>query len=98
MVPETFTAVRCPSKTNCKWDKKKWYDAIDSNADETTIRERINREKLSPGFTHVHDSRYLLRYCLSTFYSWKMLTIPQTRSYRIRLHYAQNHSRSILGE
>ena len=98
IMPETFTAVRCPSKTNCKWDKKKWYDAIDSSVDETTIRERINREKLSPGFTHVHDSRYLLRYCSSTFYLWPILTISQTRSYRIRFHHAQNHSRSVLGE
>jgi mannosyl-oligosaccharide alpha-1,2-mannosidase len=66
---ETFTAARCPSKTNCKWDTKKWYDAIDDRVDEATMRERIDREKLSPGFTHVHDARYLLRYCLFAFYS-----------------------------
>jgi mannosyl-oligosaccharide alpha-1,2-mannosidase len=62
IMPETFTAVPCENRKSCKWDREKWYHAIDPMADESTIRERIVMSKLSPGFSHVQDGRYLLRY------------------------------------
>ena len=64
IMPETFTAVPCENRTSCKWDRAKWYQAIDKIADEETIRERIVQNKLSPGFVHIQDARYLLRYVL----------------------------------
>jgi mannosyl-oligosaccharide alpha-1,2-mannosidase len=62
IMPETFTAVPCLNRTSCAWDEKAWYNAIDPNADEETIRQRINAMQLSPGFVHIQDKRYLLRY------------------------------------
>jgi len=61
IMPETFTAVPCENRTSCTWDKQKWYKAIDSRIDESEIRERIVMNKLSPGFVHIQDGRYLLR-------------------------------------
>ncbi|KUJ17573.1 putative endoplasmic reticulum mannosyl-oligosaccharide 1,2-alpha-mannosidase [Mollisia scopiformis] len=61
IMPETLTAVACENKTSCKWDTKKWYNAIDRYAEEEIIRERIMTNKLSPGFASVQDARYLLR-------------------------------------
>jgi mannosyl-oligosaccharide alpha-1,2-mannosidase len=61
IMPETFTTVPCENRTSCKWDKQKWYKAIDAMADESEIRERIVLNKLSPGFVHIQDQRYLLR-------------------------------------
>jgi len=62
IMPETLTTVPCENRTSCKWDTKKWYRAVDSIADEEGIRELIVMNKLSPGFAHVQDARYLLRY------------------------------------
>ena len=62
IMPETFTAVPCENRTSCKWDKQKWYRLIHPTADESEIREMIKTNNLSPGFVHVQDKRYLLRY------------------------------------
>lgn len=62
IMPETFTAIPCKNRTSCKWDKEQWYKAIDAIADESEIRERIVMNKLSPGFVHIQDGRYLLRH------------------------------------
>lgn len=64
IMPETFTAVPCEDRKHCPWNIKKWFDAIDPNADEDQIRELIKKKKLSPGFVHITDGRYLLRYVL----------------------------------
>ncbi|TVY43218.1 Endoplasmic reticulum mannosyl-oligosaccharide 1,2-alpha-mannosidase [Lachnellula subtilissima] len=61
IMPETFTAVPCEDKKNCPWSSKKWFEAIDPDADDATIRARIKEKKLSPGFVHITDGRYLLR-------------------------------------
>ena len=109
IMPETFTAVPCESKTTCKWNQQAWMNAIDPNADEATIRERVASKRLAPGFTGIQDERYLLRYLqLFPSHKWNslsrvtfptddVLTMNQARSNRIRLHHAQNNSRSILG-
>jgi mannosyl-oligosaccharide alpha-1,2-mannosidase len=62
IMPESFRAVPCASRMNCTWDEKKWYNDIDAISDAETVRERINAQQLSPGFTMVNDKRYLLRY------------------------------------
>jgi mannosyl-oligosaccharide alpha-1,2-mannosidase len=62
IMPETLTAVKCEDRNSCKWDTKKWYNAIDRYAEEDIIRERIVNNKLSPGFASIQDARYLLRY------------------------------------
>jgi mannosyl-oligosaccharide alpha-1,2-mannosidase len=61
IMPETFTAVPCASKLDCPWDESAWYSAIDSSADVDTVRQKINSDRLSPGFAMAHDRRYLLR-------------------------------------
>ena len=62
IMPETFTAVPCEDRKHCPWSSKKWFEAIDPDADDATIRARIKEKKLSPGFVHITDGRYLLRY------------------------------------
>lgn len=62
IMPETLTAVPCANRTSCKWDTKKWYHAVNSVGDDATNKDTINSAKLSPGFSHVQDSRYLLRF------------------------------------
>jgi mannosyl-oligosaccharide alpha-1,2-mannosidase len=61
IMPETFTAIPCENRTSCKWNTQKWYKGIDAMAGESEIRERIVLNKLSPGFAHIQDGRYLLR-------------------------------------
>ncbi|KAH7371899.1 putative class I alpha-mannosidase [Cadophora sp. MPI-SDFR-AT-0126] len=61
IMPETFTAVPCANRTSCAWDSQKWFKAVDPNAEEALTRQRIEVEKLSPGFANVRDARYLLR-------------------------------------
>ena len=67
IMPETFTAVPCEDRTNCPWSSKKWFQAIDPDADDESIRAKIKQKKLSPGFVHITDGRYLLRYVFPTF-------------------------------
>lgn len=62
IMPETFTAVPCEDRTVCPWDSKKWFKAIDTEADDDAIRDRIKQYKLAPGFVKITDGRYLLRY------------------------------------
>ncbi len=73
IMPESFRAVPCQNATSCKWDMKKWYKAIDANADDEIIREKISQRNLSPGFASVHDSRYLLRYLRLWVYEFVLL-------------------------
>lgn len=61
IMPETFSAVPCHNKHECPWDEKAWFKAVDPTADEITVRQKINDERLSPGFAQAHDRRYLLR-------------------------------------
>jgi mannosyl-oligosaccharide alpha-1,2-mannosidase len=61
IMPEAFTAIPCENRTSCKWDKQEWYKAINAEANESEIRETIVMNKLSPGFVHIQDGRYLLR-------------------------------------
>lgn len=62
IMPETFTAVPCTSKTECPWDEERWYKAVDPDSDKETVRQRINTDRLTPGFAMAHDRRYLLRF------------------------------------
>jgi mannosyl-oligosaccharide alpha-1,2-mannosidase len=63
IMPETFTAVDCGNHTACTWDKEKWHHAINPfPSDDTSLIQEIQSQKLSPGFAHVGDARYLLRY------------------------------------
>lgn len=62
IMPETFTAVPCANRTSCTWDSQKWLKAVDPYAEEALTRQRIEVERLSPGFANVRDARYLLRY------------------------------------
>jgi mannosyl-oligosaccharide alpha-1,2-mannosidase len=62
IMPETFTAVPCVNKTECHWDERLWYEAVNPSADEESVRSKINNERLSPGFAKAHDRRYLLRF------------------------------------
>ncbi|CZT43173.1 related to class I alpha-mannosidase [Rhynchosporium secalis] len=62
IMPETLTAVPCENRSSCTWDSQKWLKAVDPNAeDEAVTRQKIEADKLSPGFAHVRDARYLLR-------------------------------------
>ncbi|KAL3420004.1 Endoplasmic reticulum mannosyl-oligosaccharide 1,2-alpha-mannosidase 1 [Phlyctema vagabunda] len=61
IMPETFTAVACEDRTKCPWDEKKWWNAVDPQAEENEIHYRIRDQHLSPGFVYVNDKRYLLR-------------------------------------
>ncbi|KAL5315656.1 hypothetical protein ACEPPN_016526 [Leptodophora sp. 'Broadleaf-Isolate-01'] len=61
IMPETFTAVPCANRTSCTWDSQKWLKAVDPYAEEALTRQRIEVERLSPGFANVRDARYLLR-------------------------------------
>jgi mannosyl-oligosaccharide alpha-1,2-mannosidase len=80
IMPETFTAVPCKSKTKCPWDTQKWLDAIDSSADEAAIRYKVGYEKLVPGMTGIQDARYLLRYVLWTLPSLLLFQTSSTHS------------------
>jgi mannosyl-oligosaccharide alpha-1,2-mannosidase len=62
IMPETFTAVPCTSKTDCPWDEELWYKAVDPYSDKETVRLKINTDRLTPGFAMAHDRRYLLRF------------------------------------
>lgn len=66
IMPETFTAVKCANRSSCAWNEKAWWNAIDPNADEEEIRQKIRDERLSPGFVGIQDERYLLRLKLSS--------------------------------
>ncbi|KAH7323812.1 putative class I alpha-mannosidase [Rhexocercosporidium sp. MPI-PUGE-AT-0058] len=57
IMPETFTAVPCANRTTCTWDSQKWFNAVDSNGDEALTRQRIETERLAPGFANVRDAR-----------------------------------------
>ncbi|TVY62810.1 putative mannosyl-oligosaccharide alpha-1,2-mannosidase 1B [Lachnellula suecica] len=61
IMPETFKAVPCEDRNACPWDSKKWFKAIDANANDEVIRDWIKHYKLSPGFAQISDGRYLLR-------------------------------------
>jgi Glycosyl hydrolase family 47 len=107
IMPETFTAVPCEDRTHCPWDSKKWFHVIDPDADEDVIRDRIKMKKLSPGFVHITDGRYLLRYVFPAFSYFKNgnplspSKFPtnqpqQTRSHRIRLHPLPHNRQHLL--
>lgn len=60
-MPETFTAVNCGDKATCKWDAEKWHKSVNDWADKATTTQQINSQRLSPGFAHIGDARFLLR-------------------------------------
>lgn len=81
IMPETFTAVPCKNRTSCTWDTQAWHKAV-FDGEEATAKERIEANKLSPGFASVQDARYLLRYAIqhSFRYTTNFLTDPRLSS------------------
>ena len=61
IMPETFTALACTNRTACPWDENTWRQAIAPASSDQEARNKINQERLPPGFTHIQDRRYLLR-------------------------------------
>ncbi|KAI9669567.1 MAG: hypothetical protein M1817_004610 [Caeruleum heppii] len=73
IMPEIFFAVPCESNANssCKWDERKWYDAVSKrhgNLEDTLAATREDRAKhviktsrLPEGFVAITDRRYILR-------------------------------------
>lgn len=61
IMPESFRAVPCESREVCKWDENLWFKAINAQQEPDVIKQQIKARQLSPGFSHIHDKRYLLR-------------------------------------
>jgi mannosyl-oligosaccharide alpha-1,2-mannosidase len=61
IMPETFSALACTSRTECPWNETKWWEAVAPGSSEEEVHLRINQDRLPPGFTHIQDRRYLLR-------------------------------------
>ena len=64
IMPETFAAAPCASKSACPWSESAWYAAVLKqlgNLYELSMEELIEKYNLSPGFTQIIDGRYLLR-------------------------------------
>lgn len=74
IMPETFTAVACSNTTSCPWNEKKWLEAVILGGSEHDAKIKINQDRLPPGFAHIQDRRYLLRYMQWFFYPSRLLT------------------------
>jgi len=68
IMPETFYMVPCESLTQCKWEEKKWVQAVlelASTSDEKLSADKaeaiIEQKRLPKGFTAIPDTRYHLR-------------------------------------
>ncbi|KAK0636047.1 glycoside hydrolase family 47 protein [Bombardia bombarda] len=68
IMPETFYMLPCESAEHCPWDESKWRQGVariaglDSNkAAPAKIEALIARKRLPKGFTHIPDTRYILR-------------------------------------
>ena len=75
IMPESFSMVACDMNSECNWDEKKWRQgvrkhiewsdenkAMFKNMTETQIVDwQIKTKHLKPGFSDIHDRRYLLR-------------------------------------
>lgn len=68
IMPEVFHMVRCEDPTSCKWDERKWHEAIASFSPQNgesppmdRIEQIIKDNRLPPGFSDISDRRYILR-------------------------------------
>jgi mannosyl-oligosaccharide alpha-1,2-mannosidase len=61
IMPETFTTLACTNRTDCPWDEKTWWQATAPARSDQEARNKINQERLPPGFTGIQDRRFLLR-------------------------------------
>ena len=76
IMPEVFTMLPCEMNSDCKWDEKKWKQAVvksadqnqnedesanDSSSDEEKYTQTMKPRRLSPGFLNIQDRRYILR-------------------------------------
>ncbi|KAK0619160.1 glycoside hydrolase [Immersiella caudata] len=68
IMPETFYVVPCESILECKWDEKKWVQAVmelgSSGEDKLSFekaKQLIDYKRLPKGFTAIPDTRYHLR-------------------------------------
>jgi mannosyl-oligosaccharide alpha-1,2-mannosidase len=68
IMPETFYVVPCESILGCKWDEKKWVQAVmelgSSGEDKLSFekaKQLIEYKRLPKGFTAIPDARYHLR-------------------------------------
>lgn len=66
IMPETFYAVPCASKTKCEWDEALWKAEVFKQAEkkdgeDLSVESIIADSYLPRGFTRVPDRRYILR-------------------------------------
>ncbi|KAI1374059.1 glycoside hydrolase family 47 protein [Hypoxylon crocopeplum] len=67
IMPETFIMTPCKSDTECEWDESLWKQSVLRQAAERDLTdmaradEIISHLRLPQGFTHIPDSRYILR-------------------------------------
>jgi mannosyl-oligosaccharide alpha-1,2-mannosidase len=61
IMPETFTAAVCKSRTSCPWDEAKWMEAVAPGVSNEEARAKIDQDRLPKGFSLIQDRRYLLR-------------------------------------
>ena len=71
IMPEIFELVACEDPANCIWDEDKWHElalkgrieseAVKGFSKAARAQSVIDRERLPPGFTYIHDVSYMLR-------------------------------------
>ena len=70
IMPESFSMLACEMNSECEWDEWKWRSAVLDHAsrpeelnltDNQLVDYLIKERKVLPGFTNIHDPRYLLR-------------------------------------
>lgn len=64
IMPESFYATPCESIETCEWDDAKWHaDVIKHAGDDASlsVADIIEKNRLRPGFSDIHDRRYILR-------------------------------------
>lgn len=76
IMPEVFTMLPCEMNSDCKWDEKKWKQAVIKSAGQTSddndqpisaksddekYAQIVKQRRLAPGFLTIQDRRYILR-------------------------------------
>jgi mannosyl-oligosaccharide alpha-1,2-mannosidase len=70
IAPEIFTLINCLPDDNCEWTDEKWHKAVQDvnihekapgKTTEEMVRLTIQDHHLARGFTHIGDTRYILR-------------------------------------
>ncbi|CAG8971370.1 hypothetical protein HYALB_00006919 [Hymenoscyphus albidus] len=58
IMPEIIHTVPCENKSNCTWQDKKWYDAVNaSHNGSETVEEKIKMHGLAAGIAKVDGAR-----------------------------------------